>query len=72
VEWFLQEMESAIYSMVGTDGAMYALRRECFVPVSERYADRGRLRDRDGVICRAIAVVFEPRALGWEQGPTPV
>ena len=68
LEWFLQEQSSAIYSMVGTDGAMYALRRELFRPCPNDTIIE------DFVIAMEIIrvgrrVVFEPRALGWEQGP---
>jgi biofilm PGA synthesis N-glycosyltransferase PgaC len=68
LEWFLQEESSAIYSMVGTDGAMYALRRELFRPCPNDTIIE------DFVIAMEIVrlgrrVVFEPRALGWEQGP---
>jgi cellulose synthase/poly-beta-1,6-N-acetylglucosamine synthase-like glycosyltransferase len=68
LEWRLQEWASSLYAMVGADGAMYALRRELFstcapdtliddyvIPMS--VANRGR------------RVVFQPRAIGWEDGP---
>jgi biofilm PGA synthesis N-glycosyltransferase PgaC len=69
IEWALQENASRLYSMVGADGAMYALRRELFEPPP---ADT---LIEDFVIPMAIIrqgrrVVFEPTALGFEQGST--
>jgi cellulose synthase/poly-beta-1,6-N-acetylglucosamine synthase-like glycosyltransferase len=67
VEWALQENASRFYSMVGADGAMYALRRELFqAPLPDTVIE-------DFVIPMAVIrqgrrVVFEPSALGWEQG----
>jgi len=68
VEWRLQEKASALYSMVGADGAMYALRRELFRPCPD-----DTLID-DYVIATSVVrqgkrVVFEPQAVGWENGP---
>lgn len=68
LEWFLQEGGSRIYSMAGADGAMYALRRHLFRPCPNDTLIE------DFVIPMAVVrqggrVVFEPRALGWEQGP---
>ena len=68
LEWFLQEKSSAIYSMAGTDGAMYALRRELFHRVPNDTIIE------DFVIAMKVVrlgrrVVFEPKALGWEAGP---
>lgn len=68
LEWSLFEKSSALYSMPGTDGAMYALRRELFQACPE-----GTIID-DFVIGMAVVrqgrrAVFEPQALGWEWGP---
>src|SRR5216683_1322353 len=67
VEWLLQEKASDIYAMPGTDGAMYALRRELFRPCPNDTIIE------DFVIAMQIVglgrrMVFEPKALGWEQG----
>ncbi len=67
VEWALQENASRLYSMVGADGAMYAMRRELFEPPPPDTLIE------DFVIPMAILrqgrrVVFEPSALGWERG----
>jgi cellulose synthase/poly-beta-1,6-N-acetylglucosamine synthase-like glycosyltransferase len=67
LEWALQENASRFYSMVGADGAMYALRRQLF------QAPPGDTVIEDFVIPMAVIrqgrrVVFEPSALGWERG----
>lgn len=67
-ERWLQRAESAIGSMVGVDGALYAIRRRLFVgPPEDTVLD-------DMAIPMAVArsgyrVVFEPAALAYEQGP---
>ena len=71
LEWFLQEAESAVYAMPGADGAMYALRRELFVPCA------GDTIIEDLVIPMAVIrqgyrVVLEPEAVGWERGSTGI
>jgi cellulose synthase/poly-beta-1,6-N-acetylglucosamine synthase-like glycosyltransferase len=68
LEWLLQEGSSYIYSMVGADGAMYALRRELFRPCPNDTIIE------DFIIPMAVnrqskRTVFEPKAIGWEQGP---
>jgi cellulose synthase/poly-beta-1,6-N-acetylglucosamine synthase-like glycosyltransferase len=67
MEWRLQEAASRLHSMVGADGAMYAMRRELFTaPPADTVIE-------DFVIPMAVIrsgrrVVFEPTAIGWEQG----
>jgi len=68
LEWLLQEKSSAIYSMVGTDGAMYALRRELFQPLPNDTIIEDFVIAME-VVRRGRRVVFEPKALGWEAGP---
>jgi cellulose synthase/poly-beta-1,6-N-acetylglucosamine synthase-like glycosyltransferase len=68
LEWLLQGRSSAIYSMVGTDGAMYALRRELFRPCPNDTLIEDLVIAME-IIRLGYRVVFEPRALGWEQGP---
>jgi len=68
IEWRLQERSSALYSMPGADGAMYAVRRELFVSCPDDTLIE------DFIISMAVVrqgkrVVFEPRAVGWENGP---
>ena len=68
VEWLLQEQASSIYAMAGADGAMYALRRQLF----RRCPDDTIVEDfiiPMSVIRQGRRTVFEPRAIGWEQGP---
>ena len=68
LEWFLQEKASEIYSMVGADGAMYALRRHLFRPCPNDTLIEDFVIPL-GVVRQGGRVVFEPHAFGWEQGP---
>ena len=66
-ERWLQKAESDVGSMIGVDGALYAIRRRLFVPPTE-----GTILD-DMAIPMAIAhagyrVVFDSQATGIEQG----
>ncbi len=69
IEWKLQEYSSALYSMPGADGAMYAFRRELF-----RHCPGDTLIEDFVIPMQIIAqgkrVVFEPNAVGWESGVT--
>jgi poly-beta-1,6-N-acetyl-D-glucosamine synthase len=69
LEWFLQAGASSMYSMVGADGAMYALRRELFraCPPDTLIED---LVIPMAVIRQGKRVVHEPGAVGWERGPS--
>jgi biofilm PGA synthesis N-glycosyltransferase PgaC len=67
VEWALQENSSAIYSMTGADGAMYALRRELFRPCPNDTLIEDFVIPMQ-VIAQGKRVVMEPKALGWEKG----
>lgn len=71
IEWLLQEKASAIWSMVGADGAMYAFRRELFVcpPAGTLIED---LAIPMAIVNQGYRSVIEPTALGWEAGPTSV
>jgi len=71
LEWRLQEDASNLYSMVGADGAMYALRRALFqlVPDDTLIDD---FVISMGIVRQGRRIVFEPRALAWEQGPSSV
>jgi biofilm PGA synthesis N-glycosyltransferase PgaC len=67
LEWRLQEQSSKLYSMVGADGAMYALRRELFQPCpTDTLVEDLVVPMR--VIAQGKRTVFEPRAVGWEKG----
>jgi len=67
MEWALQAHASQFYSMVGADGAMYALRRELFLPPPPDTVIEDFVIPM-AVIRQGRRVVFEPGALGWEQG----
>jgi cellulose synthase/poly-beta-1,6-N-acetylglucosamine synthase-like glycosyltransferase len=68
IEWLLQEKSSLLYSMVGADGAMYALRRELFTACPNDTLIEDFVIAMN-VVRRGFRVVFEPSAIGWEQGP---
>jgi poly-beta-1,6-N-acetyl-D-glucosamine synthase len=68
IEWLLQEESSSIYSMAGADGAMYALRRELFAPCPDDTLIEDFIIPMS-VVRQGKRVLFEPAALGWEQGP---
>ncbi len=67
LEWALHENASRLYSMVGADGAMYALRRELFQPPPTDTVIEDFVIPM-AVIRQGRRVVFEPSAWGWEQG----
>ena len=67
VEWALQEDSSAVYSMAGADGAMYALRRELFRPCPDDTLIEDFVIPMQ-VIAQGSRVVMESQALGWEKG----
>jgi len=67
VEWFLQEAASALYSMVGADGAMYAIRRSLFRPCPDDTIIEDFVIPMS-VVRQGKRVVFQPKAIGWEEG----
>ncbi len=67
IEWGLQEAESAFYSMVGADGAMYALKRELFRPVPDDTIIEDLVIPVQ-VVRQGKRVVFAPDAVGVERG----
>lgn len=67
LEWTLQKDSAAVYSMVGADGAMYALRRELFHPCPNDTLIEDLVIPMD-IISQRKRVVFEPQALAWEKG----
>jgi poly-beta-1,6-N-acetyl-D-glucosamine synthase len=69
LEWFLQAGASSMYSMVGADGAMYALRRELFRPCPPDTLIEDLVIPM-AVIRQGKRVVHEPGAVGWERGPS--
>ena len=68
-ERWAQQAESDIGSMVGVDGALYAIRRRLFVPPPpDTILDD--MAIPMGVIRAGYRVVFEPKARAYEQGCT--
>jgi cellulose synthase/poly-beta-1,6-N-acetylglucosamine synthase-like glycosyltransferase len=66
-ERWLQHAESQVGSMIGVDGALYALRRELFVaPPEDTILDD--MAIPMAVIRAGRRVVFEPEALAFERG----
>jgi cellulose synthase/poly-beta-1,6-N-acetylglucosamine synthase-like glycosyltransferase len=68
IEWTLQEGASRIHSMVGADGAMYAIRRDLFskAPNDTLIED---LVIPIAVVRKGKRVIFQPKAVAWERGP---
>jgi len=67
LEWTLQRDSSDVFSMVGADGAMYALRRELFHPCPNDTLIEDLVIPMH-IISQRRRVVFESHALGWEKG----
>lgn len=66
-ERWVQQAESDIGSMIGADGALYAVRRELFVPpCNDTILDD--MAIPTAVIRAGRRVVFEPAARAYEQG----
>jgi GT2 family glycosyltransferase len=66
-ERWLQKTESGIGSMVGVDGALYAIRKSLFVPQPpDTILDD--MAIPMAVLKQGYRVVFEPAAIGVEQG----
>jgi len=61
-------LESAIGSIFAADGAFYAVRRELYVPIADpAQADDIAVSAR--VVLQGRRLVFEPRAVAWEDAP---
>ena len=70
-ERFIHENESRFNTMIGTDGAMYAIRRELFKPIPEdAIVDDFIIAMR--VIERDLRIVYEPKAIGYEEAASSV
>lgn len=67
VEWALQEDASAVYSMAGADGAMYALRHGLFRPCPKDTLIEDFVIPMQ-VIAQGRRVVMESQAIAWEKG----
>jgi poly-beta-1,6-N-acetyl-D-glucosamine synthase len=68
LEWAVHAGSTAIHSMVGCDGAMYALRRELFrvTPPDTLIED---FVQALAVVRQGRRMIYEPRAVAWEEGP---
>src|SRR5256885_4177512 len=65
LETWLKKKESAFYSVVGGDGALYAIRRELYVPL--RPADINDFLNPLQIIGRGFLGIFEPAAVCHEE-----
>ncbi len=68
VEWSMQDRASRLHSMVGADGAMYAIRRALFTVVPKDTLIEDFVVPVQ-VACAGKRVIFQPKAVGWETGP---
>jgi cellulose synthase/poly-beta-1,6-N-acetylglucosamine synthase-like glycosyltransferase len=65
---WIKSLESRCGSTVAADGALYALRRDLFVPITEpAQADDMAISMR--VVLRGARLVYEPRAVAFEDPP---
>lgn len=64
-ETWLKKKESAFYSVVGGDGAIYAIRRELYAPLLP--TDINDFLNPLQIIQRGYLGVFEPRAVSYEE-----
>ena len=67
LEWGMQERESGVHSMIGADGAMYAFRRKLFRPCPNDTLIEDFVIPMS-IVRQGFRVVFEPGAIGWEEG----
>lgn len=67
-EWRLQELDSAIYSMAGADGAMYAFRTRLFEPCPPDTLIEDFVIPVS-FVRKGMRVLHQPEAIGWERGP---
>jgi len=65
LETFLKKRESAFASVVGGDGAIYAIRRELYSPLLP--TDINDFLNPLQIIARGYSGVFEPRAICYEE-----
>ena len=65
LETWLKKKESAFHSVVGGDGAIYAIRRDLYLPL--RATDISDFLNPLQIIDRGYLGVFEPRAVSYEE-----
>ncbi len=71
MEWQLQANASRVLSMVGADGAMYAFRRELFRQCPQDTVIEDFVIPMQ-ILRQGKRVVFQPTAIGWEQGTASI
>jgi cellulose synthase/poly-beta-1,6-N-acetylglucosamine synthase-like glycosyltransferase len=64
-ETWLKQCESGFYSVVGADGAIYAIRRELYVPL--RPTDINDFLNPLQIVDQGLVGVFEPTAISFEK-----
>jgi len=64
-ESFLKKLESNIFSLLGVNGSIYAIRRELYKPISSYRGDDFDLPIR--VILQGYGVILEPEAISEEE-----
>jgi poly-beta-1,6-N-acetyl-D-glucosamine synthase len=70
-ERFIHQNESRFNTMIGTDGAMYAIRRELFEQLPEdSIVDDFIIAMR--VLEKGFRIVYEPKAIGYEEAASSV
>lgn len=65
LETWLKKKESAFYSVVGGDGAIYAIRRDLYSPL--RATDISDFLNPLQIMDRGYLGIFEPRAVSYEE-----
>ena len=70
-ERFIHQNESRFYTMIGTDGAMYAIRRELSSPLPED-AIVDDFIIAMSVLKKNYRIVYEPKAIGFEEAASSV
>jgi poly-beta-1,6-N-acetyl-D-glucosamine synthase len=70
-ERFIHENESRFHTMIGTDGAMYAIRRELFRPLPEDAIVDDFIIAMQ-VLEKNCRIVYEPEAIGYEEAASSV
>ena len=64
-ETFIKNMESKLHSIVGGDGAIYAIRRQLYEPL--QHTDINDFVNPLQIILKGYRGVFEPEAICWEE-----
>ncbi len=70
-ERFIHQNESRFNTMIGTDGAMYAIRNKLFKPIPENTIVDDFIIAMQ-VLDRGYRIVYEPKAIGYEEAASSV